>query len=399
MTPIMQNTDTDTTTLAREQLLAGLRGVSDAYVGREPTVRALARAALTGEHVLLLGPPGTAKSALTRDFVGLFKAEMFALLLGSFTPPEEIFGPLDIGALQQGRMSRLTAGYLPTASFSFLDEIFKANGGLLNSCLTALNERKLRLDGQEMDIPLISCVGASNELPNEDDNLGALYDRFAARIWISDSTALELREILDDRPTPPSGVITLAQLAQCQQEAAQVVVPGEMKDLMIKLRQTLAESNIKASARRWRALLKVLKAEAWLDGEPEVNEDHFGALMFSLGDDPEKDYATVREACDKLGSPLLGDVEDLRETLTEAMTTRGPVPQAGTDPSTSATWMSKAGDYAVTLERIRRNCVELTMDYAEAKPSRATRSLAALTAKVAEETQNNLAAMATRYTI
>lgn len=157
-----------------------------AFVERAVESRLLALALLSGEHVLLLGDPGTGKSAITTAFTGaLTGARGFAYLLGKYSVPEELFGPLDLAALKAGRYRRVTAGRLPEADVAFLDEIFKANSAVLNALLTALNERAFDDDGQRKQIPLRLCVGASNEMPEDDAGLDALFDRFLFRRWVS----------------------------------------------------------------------------------------------------------------------------------------------------------------------------------------------------------------------
>src|SRR5205823_4014261 len=138
-----------------------------------------------GEHMLLVGPPGTAKSALVRLFARLIDARYFEYLLTRFTEPNELFGPVDIRAFREGTYTRRTERMLPEAEIVFLDEIFKSNSAILNSLLTLLNERRFANGGSTVSVPLLSMFGASNEVPN-DDNLAALFDRFLLRV-VSDN--------------------------------------------------------------------------------------------------------------------------------------------------------------------------------------------------------------------
>ena len=163
---------------------AALNGV---FLERKSEVTALIVATMAGEHALLLGPPGTGKSALTQAFSEAFGGTYFQRLVSKFTVPEELFGPFSLAGLENDRYERKVAGYLPTAEVAFLDEVFKANSAVLNSLLTILNEREFDNGTNRISCPLKVCIGASNEMPNNDegDSLDALYDRFTMRRWVS----------------------------------------------------------------------------------------------------------------------------------------------------------------------------------------------------------------------
>ncbi|MHA1225025.1 MAG: AAA family ATPase, partial [Candidatus Heimdallarchaeaceae archaeon] len=149
---------------------------------REEVIRGSILAILANEHVLFLGPPGTAKSLLARKLCNIIKdGQYYYYLLTRFTVPEEVFGPLSLKALEDDKFSRKIDGYLPTAHIAFLDEIFKANSSILNSLLTIINERIYHNGSSILRVPLLSIFGASNELPADEENLEALYDRFLFR--------------------------------------------------------------------------------------------------------------------------------------------------------------------------------------------------------------------------
>lgn len=184
-----------TTTSIGEQLRSAINIVSENLVERAEDSRIVVLAVASGEHVLLLGPPGTGKSELGRRVSKVCQGAFFQRLLTRFTTPEEIFGPLSLKALENDEYVRRTEGFLPTASVAFLDEIFKANSAILNTLLTILNERQFDNGaGRREDCPIRCVVGASNELP-ETDELDALYDRFLLRkevTPVSDEGILEL---------------------------------------------------------------------------------------------------------------------------------------------------------------------------------------------------------------
>mmetsp|Transcript_24947 Transcript_24947/g.36591 ORF Transcript_24947/g.36591 Transcript_24947/m.36591 type:complete len:891 (-) Transcript_24947:339-3011(-) len=165
----------------RSELKSAVRRVEEGLVERGEESRLIVLGTLAREHVLLLGPPGTGKSALGRRLSQLCGGLFFQRLLTRFTTPEEIFGPLSLRALENDEYRRVTEGFLPTASVAFLDEIFKANSAILNTLLTVLNERRFDNGAGSREVCPIRCVvGASNELPDSDE-LDALYDRFLLR--------------------------------------------------------------------------------------------------------------------------------------------------------------------------------------------------------------------------
>src|SRR5438067_5743995 len=150
------------------------------FVGRDEVVDLIALALVAGEHLFLHGPPGTAKSALIRQFAGLVRGRYFEYLLTRFSEPSEVFGPIDLARLREGAVATVTTGMLPEAEFAFLDELFNANSAILNNLLTVLNERVYRRGAEVHKLPLLSLFSASNHLA-DDEALGALFDRFLIR--------------------------------------------------------------------------------------------------------------------------------------------------------------------------------------------------------------------------
>ncbi|TSC27549.1 AAA family ATPase [Corallococcus sp. Z5C101001] len=164
-------------------------------VEREAMVELVALSAVAGEHLLVVGPPGTAKSEAVRRTARGLGGSYFEYLLGRFTEPSEIFGPVDLRRLREGVVETETAGMLPEAEVAFLDEVFLGSTAILNTLLGLLNERTFRRGHTRMQCPLRVCVGASNALP-EDDALAAFADRFLARIFVEPVPDPRLEELL-----------------------------------------------------------------------------------------------------------------------------------------------------------------------------------------------------------
>src|SRR5215510_9642929 len=166
-----------------------------AFVGKDEVIDLLGVCLVAGENLFLLGPPGTAKSALVQDLARRIEGRVFDYLLTRFTEPNELFGPFDIRRLREGDLVTNTEGMLPEASLVFLDELLNANSAILNSLLTVLNERVLRRGRETRKLPLLMVVGASNRLP-EDDALAALFDRFLLRVRCDNVPQERLGEVL-----------------------------------------------------------------------------------------------------------------------------------------------------------------------------------------------------------
>ena len=165
------------------------------FVGRDEIVDLMVLAAAAGEHLFLHGPPGTAKSALIRQFAMAVRASYFEYLLTRFSEPNEVFGPIDLVRLREGTVATVTTRMLPEGEFVFLDELFNANSAILNNLLTVLNERIYRRGAEVHQLPLLSLFAASNHLP-EDEALRALFDRFLLRCHVDNLKREEMPRLL-----------------------------------------------------------------------------------------------------------------------------------------------------------------------------------------------------------
>lgn len=258
--------------------------LSQGLVGREDTIKTALLAMLAGENVLLIGPPGTGKSMVSRRISQSLAPQQdtspyFEYLLTKFSTPEELFGPLSISALKQDKFERKTAGYLPDVQVAFLDEIFKASSSILNSLLTILNERKFHNGIESQEIPLQALIAASNELPKGQTELAALYDRFLLRCFVGylDQNNLEqLFNLPEAAPLQDNEKLTTAELTALHHQVCSVSFPKEVQQALCSLWQQHAETfkedaDEQLSDRRFVKILNLLRVSAATNGRNEAN--------------------------------------------------------------------------------------------------------------------------------
>src|SRR5947209_4703883 len=253
------------------------------FVGRDEVIDLIALALVAGEHLFLHGPPGTAKSALIRHFAQAVRGRYFEYMLTRFSEPNEIFGPIDIGQLRDGRVITVTTGMLPEAEFVFLDELFNANSAILNNLLTVLNERVYRRGAETHELPMLSLFSASNHLP-EDEALRALFDRFLLRCHVDNLRREAMPRLLAagwemERAAPGESAVTAADLRKLSRRIFEVDlsrVSGPYGELVFKVR----DLGVSLSDRRAVKVLKLVAASAVLCGRSEAELSDFWTLRY-----------------------------------------------------------------------------------------------------------------------
>ena len=332
-------------TVAYETILAAGAKLERGLIEREAEARLLLLALVGGEHLLLLGPPGTAKSELCRRLSAVAGLTYFERTLTRFSTPEELFGPLSLTALERDEFLRATAGYAPDAELLFIDEIFKSNSAILNTLLTLLNERLFDNGASRARVPLLSAVAASNEGP-ESEELAALYDRFLLRKLVTpvsdDGVLTLLLGAGDGGEDPPSdeAAATPDQLRCALDEvlaaAPSVELPRWVALLLRDARSFVRELGDEAvgggyvSDRRLRRTAELLKSSAAAHGRHRVSiADVLAVLPHVLWEEAEE-AGQLEEWVEANALPR-GDAEQLAFLLSSIQDRAGSVVAADGD--------------------------------------------------------------------
>lgn len=261
-----------------------LQPLKELFVGKDEVIDLLGVCLTAGEHLFLLGPPGTAKSALVQELAKRIDGRVFDYLLTRFTEPNELFGPFDIRRLREGELVTNTEGMLPEATFIFLDELLNANSAILNSLLMVLNERVFRRGRETRSLPMLMVVGASNRLP-QDEALGALFDRFLARVHCDNVPSERLNEVLaagwklGQRHAIERSPISVEEL-RLLQEAILAVDLTQLRPAYLEIISQLRRAGIAVSDRRAVKLQRLVAASALLCGRNMANRSDLWVLRY-----------------------------------------------------------------------------------------------------------------------
>lgn len=288
----------------KEKVAALLKELSDGLYEREEVVKLSLLAAVAGESIFLLGPPGVGKSLVARRLKHAFKeAKSFEYLMTRFSTPEEVFGPISIQKLkEEDKYERKTEQYMPGANIVFLDEIWKASSSIQNALLTIINEKVYRNGEQEISVDLKGLITASNELPPEGENFGPLYDRLLLRYSLEGIRNQKgfLQMITgtgdlyqDDISTEHK--VSNQELEQWHQEIDQIKVEDEVLSVIQIVRQKLEDYNqknpedpIRVFDRRWKKIVRLLRTSAFLNQREKVDLMDCFLMIHCLWDKPSQ---------------------------------------------------------------------------------------------------------------
>lgn len=300
-----------------EKLKAVISELKSRFYERDELIEGAICAILTSNHVIIIGPPGTAKSQLANDLCSrITGANYFQWLLTKFTTPEEIFGSISLKGLENDEYRRVTTNKLPESHIAFLDEIFKSSSSILNSLLTVINERVYFNGTEKINTPLITLFGASNELPTDEDELDALYDRFLVRFVVGyieeDFRFLKMIQGGDDKNEPTT--FSLQELSILKENVSRVEIPQAVYKILLRIRKELNAKGISLSDRRYKSSVSLIKARAFINGREMAKEEDVKILENVLWKDP----AEIPEIKSTLYSILFGYREQLKELYIQA---------------------------------------------------------------------------------
>lgn len=308
-----------------EKLREGvLEPMKRSFVGKDEIIDLLGICLVARENLFILGPPGTAKSALVQQLARRMEGKVFDYLLTRFSEPNEIFGPFDIRKLRDGELITNTEGMLPEATFVFLDELLNANSAILNSLLLVLNERIFRRGRETRHLPTLMVVGASNCLP-QDEALAALFDRFLLRVRSDNVHQEQLANVLtagwklDSQQTDLTAAVTVDDIQRLNSLLSQVDL-SRVQSIYVDLVHRLRHVGIAVSDRRAVKLQRILAASALLCGRLAVNRTDMWVLRHIWDREEQQDVL----------SAIIDDV--LREATEEEMATSHPRSQDNDAP-------------------------------------------------------------------
>ncbi len=315
----------------REKLL-------ERFVQREQVIDCVLAGLVSGEPVILVGPPGTAKTAIIEALSRMVDARYFYYLLTKFTEPDEILGPLDINALRRGEYKRITSGRLPEAEIVFLDEVFKASSAIRNVLLDIILHKRVIVGAEYKSIPMLALYTASNEVTTDAEDAG-FYDRLTIRVF-HDFVTMDAWERLLMRGLEllegevPKGIISAQEVRLLQKEAIKRALNLRYnKELIGKFLETLTELShrgVHLTDRRKVKTLVIASAFSVIFAEDTVTPDSLADAIKATAPSHPDDVAKIEEVLAKVG--LSSYTYTIRQLQTVAAELRNLIDRARTIP-------------------------------------------------------------------
>jgi MoxR-like ATPase len=361
--------------------------MNNLFVERDQLVKLMQLALVTGTNLLMLGPPGTAKSQITYELCSRIEnANYFQWMLNKTSDPSEILGSFSVKEMENDKFMRVTKGKLPEAHIAFMDEVFKSNAPTLNALLTIMNEHIFYNDGQAVPVPLISMIGASNE-PPEDESLAAMYDRFIFRMnvqYVSDAANKKRMHAnyLDQRAgllgLAAKTTITLAELQALQDATKVMKVPKDVINQFIRLINDLDRQAIHVSDRRQNECFKVMQGSAVLRNAKQVGLDDFRSLVYVLWE-KEEHIPIIESTILKMVNPYddrfkelkdnfaqirndINNVTDSSEKARKSIESKGVIEKLVTKTNKLINDASKNGKETTEFEEFKAEMVKFNQD-------------------------------------
>lgn len=339
----------------RDKIARLVKEVTDSLIDRDEEVLLTATALFGQSTLLLIGPPGSAKSlTLDRFIAQVTGGKKFGYLMGKFTEPDEIFGPVDLMALKNGKRRRITDGRLPEAHVVFLDEFWKASTAVGNTLLKIVNERVFENGEGDYQVPLRCLVAASNEYP-QDGELGAMFDRFLLRKNVSYLRSAKSREALvfGAEPPLPNMTVSLDELDRAKKELGALEFEPAAKSAFLGAVEECIAQGIRPSDRRLKALPNLVRAYAYVQGAEVVRAEHLEVLAHALWSNPEGEPEKVAKIVARVANPVGMKVAEL---LAQAESVFGRAPKDNYTPqdgSALAGAITKTSDIRNELGRMK----------------------------------------------
>lgn len=317
------------TQILRDKFVTIEKELNEYLFERNDPIHGLALGILSGSNVLFLGPPGTAKSMTVKEWSKrITGSTYFEWLITRFSTPEELLGPISFEGLKTDKHIRVTTHKLPESNFAFLDETFKGNPGILNTLLTIMNERIFFNGPTPQNVNLYCLVGASNEVPDEEDGLDALFDRFHLKFEVrslqEDSSFVEM---LNSQVSAPNTILFHKDILAAQEEVKKINYDEEIAIKLVEIARTLRNRGITVSDRTYRQSLKVIQAEAWLNNHDKIQDEDLEVLKHMLWHDVEeqrKCESIILELVNPDKNKVVSQYEEALKMVNELENMTGP---------------------------------------------------------------------------